>query len=139
MGEFGQEVLGCRCAGGTFPPIPSTSHGRCISRPGKTTHGNCGYHFHFMSNEDCHQIALIAGDVWKWSCVQDKPWCRTKFGPTAKQRNRTRPPGAVRRFPGCGHYSIKGNWVYCDPRGTERRRADAGCSASGQQGASIDA
>lgn len=69
VGEFGQEVLGCRCAGG------------------KTTHGNCGYHFHFMSNED-------------------KPWCRTKFG--------------------CGHYSIKGNWVYCDPRGTERRRADDG-------------
>lgn len=44
IGEYGQEVLGCRCAGG------------------KTTHGTCGYHFHFGSNED-------------------KPWCRTKFGP----------------------------------------------------------
>ncbi|CAE7697929.1 unnamed protein product [Symbiodinium pilosum] len=69
VGEFGQEVLGCRCAGG------------------KTTHGHCGYHFHFMSNEE-------------------KPWCRTKYG--------------------CGHYSIKGPWVYCDPRGVERRRADDG-------------
>ncbi|CAK9102723.1 Uncharacterized protein SCF082_LOCUS48014 [Durusdinium trenchii] len=69
VGEFGQEVLGCRCAGG------------------KTTHGNCGYHFHFMSNEE-------------------KPWCRTKFG--------------------CGHYSIKGPWVYCDEQSVERRRADDG-------------
>ena len=36
--------------------------------------------------------------------------------------------------PGCGHYSIKGNWVYCDPRGVERRRADAGCPASSFSG-----
>ncbi|CAL1164758.1 unnamed protein product [Cladocopium goreaui] len=69
VGEFGQEVLGCRCAGS------------------KTTHGSCGYHFHFMSSEE-------------------KPWCRTKFG--------------------CGHYSIKGPWVYCDEQGVERRRAEDG-------------
>mmetsp|Transcript_82816 Transcript_82816/g.146335 ORF Transcript_82816/g.146335 Transcript_82816/m.146335 type:complete len:196 (+) Transcript_82816:50-637(+) len=43
IGEFKQEVLGCVCKGG------------------KSTHGNCGYHFHFGSDED-------------------KPWCRTKYG-----------------------------------------------------------
>eukprot|EP00435_Cladocopium_sp_Y103_P064282 s571_g26.t1 len=37
---------------------------------------------------------------------EEKPWCRTKYG--------------------CGHYSIKGPWVYCDERGVERRRADDG-------------
>lgn len=26
---------------------------------------------------------------------------------------------------GCGHYSIKGNWVHCDAKGVERRRAAA--------------
>ena len=27
-------------------------------------------------------------------------------------------------YRGCGHYSIKGPWVYCDDRAVERRRAD---------------
>jgi len=42
-GEWGQEVLGCRC------------NGR------KGTHGYCGYHFH-------------------WGSQEDKPWCRTMHG-----------------------------------------------------------
>ena len=66
VGEFGQEVLGCRCAGGK----------RCCSgsiiRPllrspvpaGKTTHGHCGYHFHFMSNEDSFRPAWDSA-VWR--------------------------------------------------------------------------
>jgi len=40
-GEFGQAVLGCACKGG------------------KATHGYCGFHFH-------------------WGSQEDKPWCRTK-------------------------------------------------------------
>merc|ERR1719499_570199 len=42
-GEWGQEVLGCRC------------NGR------KGSHGYCGYHFH-------------------WGSQEDKPWCRTMHG-----------------------------------------------------------
>eukprot|EP00416_Gambierdiscus_australes_P045901 CAMPEP_0171105432 /NCGR_PEP_ID=MMETSP0766_2-20121228/62672_1 /TAXON_ID=439317 /ORGANISM="Gambierdiscus australes, Strain CAWD 149" /LENGTH=199 /DNA_ID=CAMNT_0011566285 /DNA_START=68 /DNA_END=667 /DNA_ORIENTATION=+ len=42
-GEFGQAVYGCTCKGG------------------KTTHGYCGYHFH-------------------WGSKEDQPWCRTKYG-----------------------------------------------------------
>lgn len=30
----------------------------------------------------------------------------------------------VRTLGGCGHYSIKGPWVYCDEQSVERRRAD---------------
>eukprot|EP00418_Pyrodinium_bahamense_P073735 CAMPEP_0179101736 /NCGR_PEP_ID=MMETSP0796-20121207/47054_1 /TAXON_ID=73915 /ORGANISM="Pyrodinium bahamense, Strain pbaha01" /LENGTH=174 /DNA_ID=CAMNT_0020799597 /DNA_START=131 /DNA_END=655 /DNA_ORIENTATION=- len=41
-GEFGQPVLGCSCKGG------------------KATHGYCGFHFH-------------------WGSQEDKPWCRTKY------------------------------------------------------------
>eukprot|EP00933_Yihiella_yeosuensis_P000889 TRINITY_DN101427_c0_g1_i1.p1 TRINITY_DN101427_c0_g1~~TRINITY_DN101427_c0_g1_i1.p1 ORF type:complete len:208 (-),score=49.71 TRINITY_DN101427_c0_g1_i1:124-747(-) len=69
VGEFGKPVSSCMCKGG------------------KDTHGTCGYHFHFGSDED-------------------RPWCRTKYG--------------------CGTYSMRGHWVYCNERGIERRRADDG-------------
>ena len=55
VGEHGQEVLGCRCAGGTEPATHGPTTWSCRSG-GKTTHGHCGYHFHFMSNEDFARV-----------------------------------------------------------------------------------
>ena len=41
----------------------------------------------------------------------------------------------VSKCRGCGHYSIKGPWVYCDEQGVERRRAEVGAQVTACQAA----
>ena len=128
VGEFGQEVLGCRCAGGTCPTLLPTGllHTFRQDHPWPLW---VPLSFHVKRG-----LLLHTAFPARCSAFQEKPWCRTKYGRAPHvlhvHHGALTVLGGVLPIRGCGHYSIKGPWVYCDPRGVERRRADAHHSVS---------